>query len=82
MIDRKELREQLDEDLCKLMRAVAQQLLTQVESGENLRAAIDFLRLNKRSVTEHDVIGSSKDPSDYLNGLLEDLGNGSGRNRQ
>lgn len=81
-MERHEIKELLDDHLNKLMIAVAEQLAIQVKNGENLRAAIDFLRLNKRSVPEYDVVKGAKDPSDYLNGLIETIGKASGRNRQ
>jgi hypothetical protein len=72
--DRKTTKIEVDELLDQLVVAVARQLVLQVESGENLRAAIDFLRLNKRTVTEAEIIGASQDPNKYLDSLIEDLG--------
>lgn len=72
-MDRREHKQTLDEYLVKLQIAVVKQLLAKVEQGEDLRAAIDFLRLNRRSVTEVDVIGSTKDASSYLDDLISQI---------
>lgn len=72
-MDRREHKQTLDEYLVKLQIAVVKQLLVKVEKGEDLRAAIDFLRLNRRSVTEVDVIGSTKDASSYLDDLISQI---------
>lgn len=69
----KDYKVELDEQLDILQIAVVKQLVAQVTEGENLRAAIDFLRLHKRSVPEAAVIGSNKDPNDYLNSLVEEI---------
>ena len=61
----------LDEKLDLLQIKVVEQLIEKVSDGEDLRAAIDFLRLHKRSVPESAVIGSNKDPNDYFNEMLE-----------
>lgn len=66
-------KQELDEQLNILQIEVVKQLVSQVQEGENLRAAIDFLRLHRRSVPESAVLGSSKNPNDYLDGLIEDL---------
>jgi hypothetical protein len=72
-MDRREHKQTLDGYLVKLQIAVVKQLLAKVEKGEDLRAAIDFLRLNRRSVTEVDVIGSTKDASSYLDDLISQI---------
>lgn len=80
--DKRATKSQVDELLDKLVVAVAEQLVLQVQAGENLRAAIDFLRLNKRTVTEAEILGSSKNPNDYLDSLIEDLGNDIAKQRR
>lgn len=70
----KDVKVQLDDILNQLLIVVAQQLLQQAAEGENLKAAIDFLRLHRRSVSEDMVLGSTRDPNEYLNGLIEELG--------
>lgn len=71
--EKKDIKLQLDDILDQLLITVAQQLLVQAADGENLKAAIDFLRLHRRSVSEDMVLGSSKDPNEYLNNLIEEL---------
>ncbi len=66
-------KQKLDAQLNLLQIEVVKQLVEQVKAGENLRAAIDFLRLHRRSVPESAVLGSSKDPTDYFDSLIEDL---------
>ena len=73
MDDRSELKQKLDETLAQLQIHVAAQLLADVQKGDNLRAAIDFLRLNQRRVTEADVLRSSTDASGYLDDLIETM---------
>lgn len=73
-IDRRASKLEVDSLLDQLVVAVAKELVLQVGKGENLRAAIDFLRLNKRTVTEAEILGSSKDPNEYLDSLIEDIG--------
>ena len=73
-IDRRASKLEVDSLLDQLVVAVAKQLVLQVSEGENLRAAIDFLRLNKRTVTEAEILGSSKDPNEYLDSLIDDIG--------
>lgn len=66
-------RQLLDEQLDILQIAVVKQLVLSVADGSDLRAAIDFLRLHRRSVPESLVIGSSKNPNDHLDSLIEEL---------
>jgi len=73
--ERKNVDNQVDELLEKLKLEVTKQLLAKVMEGEDLRAAIDWLKTNKRSVTEERILGSDKNPTDYLDSLIEDLGN-------
>lgn len=73
MDDRRSSKVELDEILNNLLLTVARQLLIQVEAGESIKPAIDFLRLHKRSLPECEVIGSSQDPNEYLDSLVEDL---------
>lgn len=69
----RDLKKDLDDQLNILQIEVVKQLIAQVAEGNNLRAAIDYLRLHRRSVPESAVLGSSKDPNDYLNSLIDDL---------
>ena len=78
---RKKLKDNLDRMLTRLQIKVARQLLSQVAEGDSLRAAIDFLRLNRRSVTEADAIRATRDPSAMFDDLLKDLKPGSKRER-
>lgn len=71
--DKKEIKQAVDETCDLLIVAIGQQLLEAVQSGEKLREAIDWVKLHKRSVTEHDALGSSKDPSDYFDSLVSDI---------
>lgn len=71
--DKKTVKVELDSILDMLLLEVAKQLLKQASKGDNLRASIDFLKLHKRSVTEDMVLGSSKDPNEYLDGLIQQL---------
>jgi hypothetical protein len=81
--NKKQLRLELDEILDQLLLVVAQQLLEQARQGDNLKSAIDFLKLHRRSVSEDMVLGATTDPNDYLNSLIEDLApKGHIRNRQ
>ena len=69
----KDYKLELDEQLDILQIAVVKQLVAQVNEGENLRAAIDFLRLHKRSVPETAVIGAGKTPKSILDELVDEL---------
>lgn len=71
---RNTLDNEVDELLELLKLEVTKQLLDKVREGEDLRAAIDWLKTNKRSVTEERIMGSDKNPTDYLDSLIEDLG--------
>lgn len=72
--DRKSLDNEVDALLEEMKLEVTKQLLEKVRNGEDLRAAIDWLRLNKRSVTEERILGSDKNPNDYLDSLIQDIG--------
>ena len=80
-------RAEVAEILQKLTVEVATQLLRKVSEGEDLRAAIDFLRLNKVQISEHELAGT-KGPSastgDLLDSLVDELMGSSPkvRNRQ
>ncbi len=72
--ERKSIDNEVDSLLEQLKLEVTKQLLEKVREGEDLRAAIDWLKTNKRSVTEERILGSDKNPTDYLDSLIEDLG--------
>lgn len=71
--NRVDIKKDLDEKLVQLQIAVIEQLLIKVSEGCNLREALDCLRLNKRAITEADVVGSSRNMEDYLGNLLDNM---------
>lgn len=72
-MERADIKKELDDKLVQLQIAVIEQLLLKVSEGCNLREALDCLRLNKRTITESDVIGSGRNMEDYLGNLLDNM---------
>ena len=77
-----DIKEQVNEYLDILLVEVAKQLVDKVRNGEDIRAAIDFLKNNKRSVTEEDVLGSKESMGSVLDQLVSDLTNSAIKQRR
>ena len=73
MENKRDIKQAVDTICDKLIVAIGEQLLEAVNNGEKLREAIDWIKLHKRSVTEHDVLGGSRNPSEYLDSLVGDI---------
>ena len=65
---------ELDTLLNELLLETARQLLQKVKGGDDLRAAIDFLKFHRHNRPDGEQISSKKDPSSILEGLVEELG--------
>lgn len=67
-------KETLDTILDDLLMETARQLLSKVQEGEDLRAAIDFLKFHRHNRPEGEELKTKKDPSALLEGLVDELG--------
>ena len=74
-------KKELDELLSQIQIEVARQLALRVAEGEDLKLAIDFLKNNKRSLPEGQVVdagGNVSNAEDYMATIIEEL-EGKGR---
>ena len=75
---------ELDRILNELLLETARQLLAKVTEGDDLRAAIDFLKFHRHTRPDGEHITAKKSPSAILEDLVDELGleQGTGRTRR